>query len=220
MYTTRDLTNILQLMQTSRQSGDLTVEPLEQDGIPWQGYFRLVDGQITICQINNKTNGQIVLRGAEALRWATNTRHGKLAWSLEEDVQSPDPSQPLLPPARGHATEEELQDKNRQDIYRSARNTSGSLPQITPPIRNNSNPPSNPPPPATRRELPVPGAIPKRTKPGMFTPGNTLTSRDHRQVFSLIDGHKSVEEIANLLHKPPGVIARIVMDLKTMNLIE
>jgi hypothetical protein len=220
VYTTRDLTNILQLMQTSRQSGDLTVEPLEQDGIPWQGYFRLVDGQITSCQIRNKTNGQVVLRGEEALRWAINARHGKLAWSLEEDVQSSDLSIPLLPPPRGKATGEDHQDKNRQDTdpYHTARNTSGSLSPITPPKQNN-NPPSNPPPPAAQRE-PAPGTIPKRTKPGMFTPGNTLTSRDHRQVFSLIDGRKSIEEIANLLHKPSGFVARIVMDLKTMNLVE
>ena len=221
MYTTRDLTNILQLMQTSRQSGDLTVEPLEQDGIPWQGYFRLVDGQITKCKIINKTNGQTVLRGEEALRWATNARNGKLAWSLEEDVQSSDLSLPLLPPPRGNTIGEERQDQNRPDTdtYRTIRNTSGSLSPITPPKQNNNNPPSNPPPSVIRRE-PAPGAIPKRTKPGMFTPGNTLTSRDHRQVFSLIDGRKSIEEIADLLHKPSGFVARIVMDLKTMNLVE
>ena len=175
MYTTRDLTNILQLMQTSRQSGDLTVEPLEQDGIPWQGYFRLIDGRITACQINNKTNGQIVLRGEEALRWATNTNHGKLAWSLEEDVPSADLSIPLLPPPRGNATREE-----QQDTYHTARNNSGSIPQITPPTQNNNNPTSYPPavrrePPTVRREPPAPGAIPKRTKPGMFTPSNTQT---------------------------------------------
>lgn len=162
------------------------------------------------------------MRGEEALRWAINARHGKLAWSLEEGVQSTDLSLPSLPPPRGDVTGEERQDKNRQDTdaYRTARNTSGSLSPITPPTRNNNNPPSNPPPPTARRESPGPGTIPKRTKPGMFTPGNTLTSRDHRQVFSLIDGHKSVEEIANLLHKPSNFIARIVMDLKTMNLVE
>jgi hypothetical protein len=222
VYTTRDLTNILQLMQTSRPSGDLTVEPLEQDGIPWQGYFRLVDGQITTCQIRNKTNAQVVLRGEEALRWAINARHGKLTWSLEEDVQSSDLSLPLLPPTRDNVTGEERQDKNRQDTdtYRSARNTSGSLSPITPPPQNNNNPPSSPPPPTAWRELPGSGTIPKRTKPGMFTPGNTLTTRDHRQVFSLIDGHKSIEEIAHLLHKPSGFIARMIMDLKTMNLVE
>src|SRR5690349_16550786 len=115
VYTTRDLTNILQLMQTSRQSGDLTVEPLEQDGIHWQGYFRLVDGQITKCQISNKANGQVVLRGEEALRWAINSKHGKLAWSLEEDVQSPDLSLPLLPPPRTNEIGEEYQDQNRRD---------------------------------------------------------------------------------------------------------
>jgi hypothetical protein len=216
VYTTKDLTNILQIMQTSRQSGALTVEPLEQDGIPWQGYFRLVDGQITTCQISNKMNAQIVLRGEDALRWTTNTNHGKLAWFLKEDVQSADISLPLLPPPRGNVTKKEHDDTNKQDTHFVMRSNSRSIPQITPPTRSNTTPY----PSAGRRELPAPGTIPKRTKPGMYTPGNTLTSRDHRQVFSLIDGHKSIEEIAHLLHKPSGLIARILIELKTMNLVE
>ncbi len=211
MYTTKDLVNLLQLMRTSRQSGDLTVEPHEQEKAAWQGYFRLVDGQIASCQVRDKIDGQIILQGDEAIRWLANPAQGKLAWSLEETTHPSGTLLPLLPTQNRATTSKELYEEKTAKSYlpthsldnvpreQSVSQDSGSM-QSTSPM--------------------APNAIPYRTERGIHIPSNVLSSRDHRQVFSLIDGNRNIAEIVRLLHKSPDVIIYILNELKALGLIE
>lgn len=103
MYT-KDLEHLLRILQVSRQSGLLTVELAEQEEAHWQGWFRLVEGKVTACQVTRKADGHVLLSNEEALRWLIT--QGKLNWSLQEEGgQLPGNLLPsLLPP--GSATGE------------------------------------------------------------------------------------------------------------------
>ena len=52
----------------------------------------------------------------------------------------------------------------------------------------------------------------QRTKRGNTTPCGCFT-RDHRQVFALVDGRRTTEEIVQAIRKPPAVILRLLQDL-------
>ncbi len=53
----------------------------------------------------------------------------------------------------------------------------------------------------------------QRTQRGNNALVNAFPSRDHRQVFALVDGRRSIEEIVMLLHRPPEVILRLLQEL-------
>lgn len=97
--------------------------------------------------------------------------------------------------------------------------------------RSDPFPPALPPPGETTREEQheeeFPSAlrrnqlssIPQRTSKGKFLSVNAFASREHRQVFALIDGQRTVEEIVSLLHKPPEAIFRILQELQAAGFI-
>lgn len=214
MHTTRDLTNLLQLMQTSRQSGNLTIEPYAQNETSWQGFFRLVDGQITSCLVRGKSDSRILFRGNDAVRWLISPDRGKLQWSLEEPSSPSDTFLPILP-TKDSSEREEQSRAGETDPY--------------PVIENNSHRRdiNRPPQQAVyisgsylNEQSILPGAILKRTELGNKAPNSMFSSRDLRQVFALVDGHRTVEEIVRLLHKPPDFVVRLLNELKAAKLLE
>ena len=48
---------------------------------------------------------------------------------------------------------------------------------------------------------------------------DVFPTRDHRQVFALVDGRIITEEIVRLLRKMPAVILRLLQDLLSEGLI-
>ena len=62
-------------------------------------------------------------------------------------------------------------------------------------------------------------SIPKRTQKGEALSLNAFASREHRQVFTLIDGRRTIEEIIYLLHKSPAAVLAILQELQTAGLI-
>src|SRR5215469_13677566 len=88
---TKDITFLLRLLGSSKQSGVLLVEAPGPNESPWQGRFQLNNGMVTSCVLLNKADRRAVLRNEEALAWIT--RQGKLEWHLEEEGQ---PSAPPL----------------------------------------------------------------------------------------------------------------------------
>jgi hypothetical protein len=180
---TKDITFLLRLLGSSKQSGVLFVEAPGPDESPWQGQFQLNNGMVTSCVLLNKADRRPVLRNEEALAWIT--RQGKISWRLEETASPPEPALPLLPPAG---------ETIREDFYREAN-------PLPPPPRNQS------------------GAIPQRTPKGKLVPSNTFASRDHRQVFALVDGQRSIEEIAQLLHRPSDFIIGVLQELRAAGFI-
>lgn len=216
MHTTRDLANLLQLMQTSRQSGDLIIEAPADGETSWQGRLRLVDGQITLCQVRAKTDGRFLLRDSEAVRWLISSERGKLQWSLEESSPLPETFLPILP-TTADAGRDEHNNINKSDPYPIVPNNSNARNTYLP-LRNNADASrsySN----ANEQNI-QPGVILKRTELGNKAPGLVLSSRDLRQVFALVDGRRTVEEIVRLLHKSPDSVVRLLNELKAAKLLE
>ena len=61
---------------------------------------------------------------------------------------------------------------------------------------------------------------PQRTARGNHEGGAVITEREHRQVFLLVDGLHTPEEIADLLHKSPDRVRQILADLQQQGRIE
>lgn len=180
---TKDLSFLLQLLRTSKQSGLLFVVPPGPHEPSWEGQFRLDKGEVIACLVSNKVDGRVVLNNDEALRWLTN--QGKLEWRLEDEASSSDPSRPLLP-APGEARSEQ-----RHDV------------EVLPPA-------------GEKNQL---RGIPRHTQKGRNLPLSAFSSRDHRQVFTLVDGRRTIGEIASLLHRPPDVVMRVLQELQAAGLI-
>ena len=183
MYT-KDITFLLRLLGSSKQSGVLLVEAPGPDESPWQGQFQLENGLVRSCVLLDKANGRVVLRDEEALQWLT--ARGKLEWHMEEeDVPPPTPPPRLLPPGN---------EPGRADGYAA----------------------ETPPPAPGSKQLRM---VPQRALIGNVVSAEVFASREHRQVFALIDGQRTVEEIAQLLHRPAEFIISILQDLQARGLI-
>jgi hypothetical protein len=182
---TRNLENLLRLLQTSRQNGLLIVESAEQNGAPWQGQLLLVDGNVKACQVFRKADRQILFTNEEAVRWLI--AQGKLNWNLEKEVQFPTTLSPTLQQP-GSTAEERKNDASRSEYFRAPRERTGW--------------------------------IPRRTSKGMQLSGKSLTSLEHLQVFTLVNGQNTMEGITRLLRKPPDTILRILNELRDADIIE
>ncbi len=183
---TKNLSFLLQLLRTSKQSGVLVIEAPGPDESPWLGQFHLDKGVVLTCVIRHKADGRVLLTNDEATRWLSN--QGALEWHLEEksapspEAAAPEVSRPL-PPAP--VPPEQAQDEQRRD-------------------------PAALLPAAWKNQM---RAIPRRTEKGKDVPLSMFPSREHRQVYTLIDGRRTIEEIMILLHKPPEVIIRVLQEL-------
>ena len=213
MHTTKDLVDLLQLLQASRQNGDLVIEPLVKYEATWQGRFRFVDGQVTSCRVYRKGDKKVLLHDDKALRWLTNPEQGRLEWFLEEVPSLSDTFLPLLPMHSG-ATRDEQKTKSGTNFYLAAQNKERKQNMYS--STSDSEQALNTPLLAQDNGLET---VFRRTKQGNLTP-RSLPSRDHRQVFALIDGHRTMEEIMRLLNKMPDLVSRVLNDLKAEGLIE
>jgi hypothetical protein len=191
---TKDITFLLRLLGSSKQSGILLVEAPGPNESPWQGRFQLNNGMVTSCVLLNKADGRAVLRNEEALAWITS--QGKLEWQMEEDAETapPPPPPPRTPPRLPSPT--------------------GGLPRDERYYYEENLPPA--PSPVEKSQLAI---VPQRTEKGRVVPGNAFASRDHRQVLGLVDGQRSVQEIAQLLHRPADSIIRVLQELQAAGFI-
>ncbi len=186
MYT-KDITFLLRLLGSSKQSGVLRVEAPGPGESPWLGQFQLEKGRVLSCVVMNKASGLIGLRDEEALQWLTT--RGKLEWWLQEEGEPlpPSPSPRALPAG---------EDTRRE-------HASAPAPAPAPLL-----PPKN-----------LLGAIPQRAMSEAMAPAPAFTSREHRQVYALVDGQRTIEEIARLLHRPSEFIISILQELQARGLI-
>ncbi len=187
MYT-KDITFLLRLLGSSKQSGVLLVEAPGPNKSPWQGRFQLDNGMVTSCVLLNKVDGRVVLRNEEALAWITS--QGRLEWQMEDEAEAPpSPTPPRLPAPGGEIAREE---------------------------RYYEDDPLPAPPALGKNQLAI---IPQRTEKGKIVSGNVFTSRDHRQVLGLVDGQRTVQEIAQLLHRPADFIIYVLQELQAAGFI-
>lgn len=209
MYT-KNLEHLLRLLQVSRQSGLLIVEPPDQERVLWQGQFWLVEGTIRRCQIYQKSDMQVVLSNDDAIRWLI--AQGRLSWRMEEGEQVPPTFLPALPQPKGST-------KERSEMVLGLQETISSEAQEILSSGPREIVSSGP------REALSSGSeertvwIPQRTAKGAQTIAQSLGSFEHIQVFTLVNGHNTVEGIARLVRKPPENIARILYDLRSAGLI-
>lgn len=210
MYT-KNLEHLLRLLQVSRQSGLLIVEPPEQERVLWQGQFWLVEGTIRACQIYQKADMQVVLRNDDAIRWLI--AQGRLSWRMEEGEQVPSTFLPALPQPGGTTKERSEIDLGLQETI-----SSGSRETVSSGSREiiSSGPGEAISSGAEERVV----WIPQRTARGAQTIAQSLGSFEHIQVFTLVNGQNTVEGIARLVRKPPGNILRILYDLRSTGLIK
>jgi hypothetical protein len=186
---TKDLTFLLRLLQTSRQSGTLFVEsygPSGSDEAIWQGQFQLANGIVTSCLVRNKADKQVLFVGEEAVLWLT--RQGKLEWRMEEGVQTKDGMSSSYP-----RYEEDRREQPRSEMMEAVQ---------SPLVRS--------------KQL---RGVPVRTVRGNTAPMGAFASREQLQVFALVDGRRTIEEIVRLLHKQPDVVIRILLDLQAIGFI-
>jgi hypothetical protein len=126
---TRNLENLLRLLQASRQSGLLLVESAESNGALWQGQLIIADGVVRACQVVRKPDRQLLYANEEALRWLIAQE--KLNWNLEKDVQLPTTLSPQLQQP-GKPAEERKSDTGPQSGYlRTGRERAGWIPRRT-----------------------------------------------------------------------------------------
>ncbi len=91
MYT-NDLTKMLRMLK-ERRANDALSTTWTGPGYPWQAQLVLVEGQVTLCQVQSRVDGQSLLTGNEAIRWLASL--GELTW--EQAAFTPQqPSLPLL----------------------------------------------------------------------------------------------------------------------------
>jgi hypothetical protein len=192
---TKDLESLLDLLGVSEQSGVLQVEQAEgeESGSPWNAQIHLVEGRVITCEVLRKEDGQVLLRDANALRWLSGL--GGLVWNLAETHRQTLTSSPS-PPASVRAVKRNIDP--RAALYQVDRHE-GEI---------------------SSKQASQSQTIPRRTARGKQTPVNPAWPRDHRIIFALIDGKKTIEEIALLLHKPPGLVQQVILELRAIGTLE
>ncbi len=210
---TKDLASLLQLLSVSGQSGLLRLEPLEpaRDREPWHAHFILSAGEIVTCQVLSKVDGRELISGSVAIQRLTQL--GPLSWSLEEMPATRNqprvfPSAVDNPPYYYGAGSPPVSPRGQEP--------NGSGPPVFPYAREQSTDGRSP-----FEQMKQPTVlIPRRTASGEYATVNSSWPRDHRLVFALVDGHRTLEEIAALIHKAPDTVARVLDDLQSIGVIE
>jgi hypothetical protein len=182
-----------------QQNVELHAEVAQIPGEPGRARIRvtLVKGTIVACRI--KWMDGEALSGPEALRIAE--RLGPLDW----DYTSLNPGEPSF-------------DTPQQN--KLPRNTSAAAQSFT---TQQGYTPAEPPQGTQSQNAPwplsQPAQVPVRAR-DVFQQQLAEWPRTYRSVFNLVDGHNSIERIANLLRKPYETVAKILADLQKQGIID
>lgn len=197
----------------SRQNGVVQVElPKAQrteKGEPWLARLYLVEGHVVACHVYSQVDGRRLLSDGEAMHWLAQWGQRQLVWSLEvftphqitpHPVLRPAPAG-LLPPARTVAPPQQV----------------SQLADLPPPTQYGSPPhritqPAGLLPPAS--QVKPPQRI-VQAEQGVIR----SWPRKHRQTFALVDGKRSVGQIAAMLKQPPAFVEEIINDLQSLGVI-
>lgn len=170
MYT-EHVSHLLSLLDLSAQTGLLSLSPQEDPGAgPWRAYCELVEGKVMTCKVCQVSDQRVLAGGSLALAWLK--AQGGMYWQVEEG------SGPL-------SVQTEVQQQR------------GVFGRGIPPgrITITANQLRTSPPPS----FPQDSQMPRRTLLGQKIANLSSWSRLQRQVFALVDGERSLVEIAQLL---------------------
>ena len=201
MYTRR-LKLLLRALRISGQSGVVSIEPLQQDAEePWIAHLQLLKGEVGSCKVRRKRDGQVLLNDAVAMQWLENEE--QLSWKLEESSQATLPSLsyvtlPTGSPSFPHTEHtiprpaHQLRQIMQEEVFLLPRSV--SIPQNGPAVV----------------------LVPKRT--GEHTTASW--PREYRQIFALIEGHRTSTKISFLMHWAPEQVEQVLRALQARGLIE
>ncbi len=196
------LVGVIQSIQMAQGDGVLTVRRGEGSTLE-EGSIVFVNGQVKKTTIGRRS-------GANALNWLSTWGQCRYIFVPFNERQT----QPLnaLPPAGAGNTRPITRDLQSSTLATPAKRQSGSLP----PASGSSWERRPPPPPSPASKI--------------FYPTQTLTaalraieqkrlSRSHRQLFLLIDGQRSVQELARLAAKNEQDLQALLGDLERIGVI-
>lgn len=210
---TNDFASLLWILEMSRQNGVVHVVPPKakrtEKGEPWRARLYLVEGNVVECHVYSQLDGRRVLSHSEAMRWLARWGQRELAWSLEVFTLNQAAAYPILRPAPAGLLPPPRLVAPSQPASRLA-----NLPL---PARY-GYPPHRIAPPAG--VLPLASQVPPPQRIVQAEQG-VINSwpRKHRQVFALVDGKRSVGQIATMLKQPSAVVEEIVNELQSLGVI-
>ena len=197
----------------SRQNGVVYVElPKTQraeKGEPWRARLHLVEGRVVACHVHSQVDGRRLLSDDGAMRWLAQWGQRELVWSLEDFTLHQIASHPVLGPAQVGLLPPARPVAPPQRIWQPA--------DLPPPARYGSPPHHI----AQSAGLLPPASLVTPPQRIVQAEQGVISSwpRKHRQVFALVDGKRSVGQIAALLKLPPTVVEEIVNDLQLLGVI-
>ncbi|QBD76568.1 hypothetical protein EPA93_11370 [Ktedonosporobacter rubrisoli] len=183
--------DLIKLLQLLEVSQQSGLLVIGREGESWQAFVLLQAGHVLACQIDDLRQGRGVICGARALGWLG--QRGALEWRLEKQAVQQEVllSASFLQP-----------DSQREEPSPSteAKLWGGAHRQISSPHSPSSLP-----------------RVPYRI--GTTVGGSGLRSREARQIFALVDGKRTPEDIARLLHKSLHEIVPVLREMERLGLI-
>ncbi len=193
------LLNVIQVLQLGKKTGHLTIERDEGKGQE-KGEIIFVQGQVTQAYGGN-------LRGQEALNWLSTWGACRFIFvpATPEKTTNPLTTQPFVPSSR---TTQPLQDTNPQ--------VTAAMPAIRPRSEETN---------ITEQLVGSSSgvAVPHRIRSvnvSLHLLEQAGLSRAHRQLFLLIDGNRTIAELARLTGRPAEEILRLLQELEHIGVIE
>jgi len=206
---TNDFASLLWILDMSRQNGVVHVElpgaQRTEKGEPWRARLNLVEGYVVACHVHSQVDGRRLFSDGEAMRWLASWGQRELAWSLEvftlhQTTPHPAPAG-LLPPPRPVAPPQRASQPA----------------DLPPPARYGSSPRHS----AQLAGLLAPASLVTPPQRSVQAEQGVISSwpRKHRQIFALVDGKRSVGQIADMLKLHPAVVEEIVNALQSLGVI-
>ncbi|GER92061.1 hypothetical protein KDW_62230 [Dictyobacter vulcani] len=192
---TDQLTNVLQVIQLGRKTGQLSVERGEGPQREW-GEVTFSNGHITAAQ-----SGQ--LDGQTALAWLrtwgpcrfvfVSTQTDRITGPMAH-ISGPS-SMPSPPPtSQSDFSAQHLTDPNQRAM-------TGPLKAVSSPVTQ-----------GPRRTSAADAGLKRLTQANL--------SRLHRHLYLLIDGNRSFIELVRLMGRQPGEVQQILQDLENIGIIQ
>ena len=189
--TTDCLADVIQVSQIGGRSGTLTVER-GRDGNLEEGFIAFIQGRVVDVKVNQQ-------RGLPAFNYLSIWQFCRYAF-IDHTSNHPSAFPPVLSPE----------------------SFSGSTSAMHSPSSRATEPLGH-----MNRTEPLNGvdgrlSCPLRLRAGealLLRPGNVSLSRPHRHLLLLINGQRSVCELARLLVRNPDEVQRLLEDLNRMGLI-
>ena len=191
------LTQLLRAFYISEQNGIVHLEPLHTTvEEPWTAYLHMHHGEVASCFVHNRNDGRILLESTKALQWL-DTKEG-FVWTLDAPVPQVSQMSSALLHTASNAKDTELNSPNM--LYHAEANQYRQTPlpvqQVAPEW--------------------IEAMIPQRVQENI----PVTWPRVYTRIFALIDGQRSGEQIAALLHISPERVHLILRDLQAKRVVK